>query len=70
MGELNELLDDESMGGGIVGGHRLTLGMHLLRHLRSARRFTDLLTNKYESCRDINCMQYFHQQLKVNGGKN
>ena len=63
--ELNEILSDESMGGGLGGGHHLSLGMHLLHHLNSARKFTELLTTRYQHTQDIHCMQGFHQQLKV-----
>lgn len=49
----------------MVGGHRLTLGMHLLHHLQSARRFTELLTTKFHHMQQIKCMSIFNQQLKV-----
>ena len=65
MKELNDLLDDDSTGGGMIGGHGLTLGMHLLHELQSERKFTDLLTTRYQAFNEINCLSVFHQQLKV-----
>ena len=65
MKELNNLLDDDSTGGGEIGGHGLTLGMHLLHELQSDRKFTDLFTTRYQDFREINCLSVFHQQLKV-----
>ena len=67
MVELNVLLDDDSTGGGMIGGHRLTLGMHLLHNLRSDRRFTDLFTTRYQAFKEIKCLGVFHQQLRVRG---
>ena len=46
--ELDVLLSDENTGDGAVGGHGLTTAMHLLHRLKSARKFTELLTNKYD----------------------
>ena len=64
--ELNVLLGNENAGGGAVGGHGLTMAMHLLHRLKSARRFTELLTNKYDLLvKDIECLHPLHQQLKV-----
>ena len=65
MNELNDLLDDDSTGGGEIGGHGLTLGMHLLHELQSDRKFTDLFTTR-QDFEEINCLSVFHQQLKVN----
>ena len=49
-----------------MGGHGLTMAMHLLHRLKSARRFTELLTNKYDLLvKDIECLHPIHQQLKV-----
>ena len=64
--ELNVLLADESTGGGAVGGHSLTMAMHLLHQLKSARKFTELLTTKfYVLVKDIQCLHPINQQLKV-----
>ena len=64
--ELNELLADESTGGGAVGGHGLTMAMHLLHQLKSARKFTELLTNKFDVLvKDVQCLHPINQQLKV-----
>ena len=49
----------------MIGGHGLTLGMHLLHELQSDRKFTDLFTTRYQDFREINCLSVFHQQLKV-----
>jgi hemicentin len=55
IGRLNDIIEDDKTGGGMIGGHRLTLGMHLLRHLQSA---TDLLNDHH--WKRLNA--YFHQQ--------
>ena len=49
-----------------MGGHGLTMAMHLLHRLKSSRRFTELLTNKYDLLvKDIEFLHPIHQQLKV-----
>ena len=53
-----------------MGGHGLTMAMHLLHQLKSARRFTDLLINKYDLLiKEIQCLQPINLQLKVAGTK-
>ena len=64
--EVNSVLDDPAMGGGACKGHTLVLALHLLKHLKSFQKFTDLLTVKFESvCRGINCLEQLHEELKV-----
>ena len=64
--ELNVLLADESTGGGAVGGHSLTMAMHLLHQLKSARKFTELLTTKFDVLvNNVRCLHPINQQLKV-----
>ena len=49
-----------------MGGHGLTMAMHLLHQLKSARRFTELLTTKYDLLiKEIQCLQPINLQLKV-----
>jgi len=65
MPDLNSLLDDESMGGGSVGGHGLVLALHLLRELQSFNTFTSMLTKQYSLlCDGINCLEPFHRTLQ------
>ena len=65
MNDLNDLLEDESTGGGATRGHGLTLGMHLLSMLQSYRKFTDLFTKRYPTIRDLYCTRFIHDQLRV-----
>ena len=54
------LLNDPSM------GHTMVLSLHLLKLLKSSRRFIDLMTTvKYDSISCIKCLQPIHSQLKV-----
>ena len=49
-----------------MGGHGLTMGMHLLHRLKSARKFTELLTSKFDVLvKDVQCLHPINQQLKV-----
>ena len=42
------------------------MAMHLLHQLKSSRRFTELLTTKYDLLiKDIQCLQPINLQLKV-----
>ena len=64
LSDLNAVLDDESMGGGNIGGHGLVLSMHMLKELHSFRTFTSLLTEQYNLlCDSINCLRPFHATL-------
>ena len=64
--EVNSILDDPAIEGGACKGHALVLALHLLKHFKSSRKFTDLLTVKFESvCQDISCLKQFHGELKV-----
>ena len=64
--EINELFDDVSTGGGDAGGHGLVLALHMLRKLRSSRKFSELLSHKFEVvCKEIKCLQPLHERLKV-----
>ncbi len=63
---LNLLLDDEATGGGPQGGHGVVVALHLLKLLKSSRKFTDLFMKKYDSViKGINCLEPFYGQLKV-----
>ena len=64
--DINSLLDDPATGGGMVKGHSMVLGLHLLRKFKSWQRFSELLSQQYDSiCRGINCLKTLHDQLKV-----
>jgi len=53
-------------GGGDSRGHGMVLALHMMKLLKSSRKFTELLTTKYDSiCRGLNCLQPFHEQLDV-----
>lgn len=47
-----------------MGGHGLTLVMHLLREKQSFQKFLDMLTTDYSMlCDGINCLEPFHTAL-------
>jgi hypothetical protein len=55
------------MGGGMVQGHSLVLSLHLKKLLKSSRRFTDLMTKKFDLLKNISCLKSIHQELLVSG---
>ncbi len=64
--ELNLLMDDEKTGGGPHCGHGVVVALHLLKLLKSSRRFTELFIKKYDSViKGINCLEPFYGQLQV-----
>eukprot|EP00731_Ephydatia_muelleri_P021734 Em0014g325a len=63
--EVNSILDDPAKEGGACKSHAPVLALHLLKHFKSSRKFTDLLTVKFESvCQGISCLKQFHGELK------
>ena len=66
VGDINQLLDSSSTGGGAVGGHGMVLALHMLRKLKSSRKFSEFMTKKFEIvCKEINCLRPIHQMLQV-----
>ena len=64
--EVNSVLDDPSTGGGACKGHTFVLTLHLLKHLKSFRKFTELLTVKFNTiCQGITCLKQLCCELKV-----
>ena len=60
------LLDDVETGGGDTKGHGMVLAMHMVKLLKSSRKFSEILTKKYDSiCHGLNCLQTFHEQLTL-----
>ena len=45
--------------------HGMVLALHLIKLLKSSRKFVDLMTKKYDSLRDICCLKPIHDQLQV-----
>ena len=65
MKDVNIVLDDDSMGGGEIGGHRAVLALHMLTELRSFNAFNELFTTQYSQlCVDINCLKPIHTALQ------
>ena len=63
---LNRLLDDVKMGGGNMQGHGMVLALHMVKQLKSYRKFSELMTKKYDSlCRWLHCLKPFHEQIDV-----
>ena len=63
--EVNSVLEDAATGGGACKGHTLVLALHLLKRLKSFRKFTDLLTVQFDAVRGISCLEQFSVDLKV-----
>lgn len=62
----NRLLDDVETGGGDTQGHGMVLALHLVKHLKSFRKFSELLTKKYHAiCNWLRCLHPFHEQITV-----
>lgn len=45
--------------------HGLALALHLMKLLKSSRRFIDLMTNKFDNLKDISCIGYIHEKLRM-----
>lgn len=43
----------------------MVLALHLMKLLKSSRKFTDLMTNHYDTLKSINCLRPIHMQLQV-----
>ena len=68
--KINCLFDDMKTGGGHVGGHGMVVALHLLKEMKSSRKFIELLTTKFEAmCKEIKCLSPLHDQLKVKYSK-
>ena len=64
MSDINHLLDDESFGGGDIGGHGLALSLCLLKELSSYKSFTDLLgPNSF--CKDFNVLVQLSTKIEL-----
>ncbi len=64
--DVNQLLDDEETGGAGMLGHSMVLSLQMVKVLKSSRKFTELLTVKYEGfCRGINALRPINQELTV-----
>ena len=64
--EINYLLGDVSTGGGVVGGHGMVVALHLLKMLKSSRKFIELMTTKFEIvCKKVECLRPIHNQFQV-----
>ncbi len=59
------LLDDKALDCG--SSHGMVLSLHLLKLLKSSRRFADLLTTKFDPLRIIKCLHPIQQQFTVSG---
>ena len=64
--DINHLLGEASTGGAGVGGHGMVVALHLLKELKSSRKFIELMTTKFEMrCREIGCLRPIHERLQV-----
>ena len=64
--DINRLFGDVSTGGEKVGGHGMVVALHLLKVLKSSRKFIELMTTKFEvRCKEIDCLWPIHERLQV-----
>ena len=56
---------DNPTAGGVASGHGMVLALHLMKLLKSSRKFTDLMTRHYDPLKGINCLRPIHMQLQV-----
>ena len=64
--EINQLFGDVSTGGERVGGHGMVVAFHLLKVLKSSRKFIELMTTKFEMrSKEIECLRPVHERLQV-----
>ncbi len=59
---------DNSAMGGMVQGHGMVLSLHLVKLLKSSRKFVHLMTKRYDDLKNISCIGGIHQELKVSMG--
>ena len=62
---INHLLGFADTGGGKVGGHGMVVALHLLKVLKSSRKFIELMTTNSEVLRKVECLWGIHEQLQV-----
>lgn len=63
---VNAVLNDPKMGGGTSKGHSYALALHMLRHLKSFRRFKELLTTDFDTvCKGVTNLEHIGADLKV-----
>ena len=64
--DINQLLDNPTTGGGAVGGHGMVLALHMLWKLKSSRKFSELITEKFDIvCKEVACLRPIHDKLQV-----
>ena len=62
----NRLLDDVETGGGDTKGHGMVLALHMVKQLKSFKKFSELLTKHYDYTYNwLHCLQPFHEQFAV-----
>ena len=70
-GELKESLEDVNhlfgaAGGAGTAGHGMVVALHLLKELKSSRKFIELMTTKFDiRCKEIKCLHPIRERLKV-----
>ena len=62
---INQLFGDVTTGGGKVGGHGMVVALHLLKAFKSSRKFIELMTTKFDTCKDIMCLVPVQKRLQV-----
>lgn len=62
---INYLFGLADTGGGKVGGHGMVVALHLLKVLKSSRKFIELMTTNSEVPRKVQCLWGIHEQLQV-----
>lgn len=64
LASLPRILNSPAKGDVMTQGHGMVLAMHLMKLLKSSRKFVDLMTNKFNHLKSIHCLRSIHQKLK------
>lgn len=56
---------DSAMGMDMAQGNGMVLAIHLMKLLKSFRRFTDIITKKFDDLKNIKCLRFVHDKLKT-----
>lgn len=62
---LLSILNTLDISGGVEKCHGLVLAMHLMKLLKSSRKFIDLMSKNFQHMSNIDCLQQIHTELKV-----
>lgn len=59
------ILDNRAMD--MAQGHGMVLAMHLIKMIKSSRKFVHLMTKTFDNLKNIQCVGYIHDKLSSLG---